>query len=118
MREGLPRATSEIVTVVEQIAADAADVIAMLNRPAPAAVTEARDDVRAQLGALVGTGFVTAAGAARLTDVRRYVKGMKKRLEQVGNDPARDRTRMREIHELQAAARKGPDRQSVGRCAG
>jgi ATP-dependent helicase HrpA len=59
---------------------------------------------------LIGPGFVTAAGAARLADVRRYVKGMKRRLEQVSNDAARDRVRMTEVRELQAAAAKArPD---------
>jgi ATP-dependent helicase HrpA len=38
------------------------------------------------------------------------VRGMKRRLEQVGNDPARDRLRMQEVRELQDAASKArPD---------
>ncbi len=62
-----------IVRQVEEIVAGAADVLAILGRPAPAAVTEAHADVRAQLAALVGPGFVTARGgraAARPTALR------------------------------------------------
>ena len=79
-----------------------------LGGPRPALVSEAHADVRAQLEALVGPGFVTRAGADRLPDLRRYVRAMKRRLDQVGSDPERDRVRMREIHQLQAAAQKSP----------
>jgi ATP-dependent helicase HrpA len=110
VRNGIQEATAAIVATIEQIAADGADVAALLGRAGPATTTQARDDVKAQLDALVGPGFVTAAGAGRLADVRRYVRGMKRRLEQVGNDPARDRVRMVEVHELQdAAAKARPD---------
>ncbi len=97
-----------ILGTVEQIVADATDVAALLKRPAPAVAEEARADVRAQLDALVGPGFVTAAGAGRLADVRRYVRAMKRRLDQVAADPGRDRVRMKELQELQAAAAKAP----------
>jgi ATP-dependent helicase HrpA len=108
VRSGAAAATSAIVAQVEEIVAGAADVIAALGRPAPAAVTEAHADIRAQLAALVGPGFVTTAGTARLPDVRRYVRAMRRRLDQVASDPERDRVRMREIHELSAAAAKAP----------
>ncbi len=80
-------ATAAIVGQVEEIVAGAADVLALLARPAPAIVAEAHADVRAQLEALVGPGFVTRAGADRLADLRRYVRAMKRRLDQVGSDP-------------------------------
>ncbi len=108
VRNGVAATTAGIVTLVEQIAADAADVNAMVNRPSPAAITEAKADVKAQLDALVGAGFVTASGSARLPDIRRYVRAMKRRLEQVAGDPARDRIRMQQVQELQEAARAAP----------
>ena len=108
VRNGLPGTTADIVALVEQIAADAADVAALLNRPSPAAVNEAKADVKGQLDALVGAGFVTASGSSRLADIRRYVRGMKRRLEQVSADPGRDRVRMQQVHELQDAARAAP----------
>jgi ATP-dependent helicase HrpA len=106
VRNGVAGSVADIAGLVEHIVADAADVAVLLGRPGPAAVSEARADVRAQLDGLVGAGFVTAAGAARLPDLRRYVRAMKRRLEQVAVDPARDRVRQREIHDLQDAARK------------
>jgi ATP-dependent helicase HrpA len=110
VRDGVARATQTIVGQVEEIVAGAADVLAVLGRPAPAVVAEAHADVRAQLDALVGAGFATRAGAARLPDLRRYVRAMKRRLDQVASDPARDRVRMQEVQELQAAADKAPTR--------
>jgi ATP-dependent helicase HrpA len=110
VRSGVAAATSAIVGQVEDIVAGAADVLALLSKPGPAAAAEARDDVRSQLEALVGAGFVTRAGADRLPDLRRYVRAMKRRLEQVASDPERDRVRMREVQDLTAAAGKAaPD---------
>ena len=106
VRDAIAGALSVIVGQVEPIAAELADVRAALAKPAPATAADARADVRAQLDALVGRGFVTAAGAERLPDLRRYVRAMKRRLDQVATDPARDASRMREVHELQDAARK------------
>jgi len=108
VRDGVARATGAIVGQVEEIVAGAADVLAVLGRPAPAVVADAQADVRAQLDALVGAGFVTRAGAARLPDLRRYVRAMTRRLDQVASDPARDRVRMQEVQQLQAAADKAP----------
>ncbi len=108
--------TKRIVTAVEQIVADAADVAAVLARPGPAVTEPARADVRAQLESLVGPGFVAAAGAARLPDLRRYVRGMKRRLEQLGADPVRDSARMAQVQELQEAARAAdPSRRDEAR---
>ncbi len=108
VRDGVAAATGAAAGQVEEIVAGAADVLAVLARPAPAAVREAHADVRTQLDALVGAGFVTRAGVDRLPDLKRYVRAMKRRLEQVAADPVRDRVRMREVHQLQAAAAKAP----------
>jgi ATP-dependent helicase HrpA len=47
-------------------------------------------DVTAQLNALVGPGFATAAGASRLGDVARYLEAIERRLEKLRVDPDRD----------------------------
>ncbi|MCX6463540.1 MAG: ATP-dependent RNA helicase HrpA, partial [Pseudonocardiales bacterium] len=47
-------------------------------------------DATAHLDTLVGPGFVTAAGAARLGDLARHVDGVGRRLEKLRVDPARD----------------------------
>jgi ATP-dependent helicase HrpA len=105
VRDGLAGTLSVVVGQAEPLVADVADVRALLAKPAPAATADARADVRAQLDALAGPGFVAASGAARLADLRRYVRGMKRRLDQVAADPVRDASRMREVNELLEAAR-------------
>ncbi|MEJ3652343.1 ATP-dependent RNA helicase HrpA [Actinomycetes bacterium KLBMP 9759] len=47
-------------------------------------------DLTAQLDALIGPNFVTAAGATRLVDVARYLEAMERRVEKLRVDPARD----------------------------
>jgi ATP-dependent helicase HrpA len=110
VRDGLNGTFSRTVSQIEPLVADIADVRALLARPAPATVADARADMRAQLDALAGPGFVAAAGVAGLADLRRYVRAMKRRLDQVAADPVRDASRMREVHELQEAVRSAsPD---------
>jgi ATP-dependent helicase HrpA len=47
-------------------------------------------DITAQVNALVGPGFATAAGATRLADVARYLEAVERRLEKLRADPTRD----------------------------
>jgi ATP-dependent helicase HrpA len=47
-------------------------------------------DVSAQVDALVGPEFATAAGATRLADVARYLEAVERRIEKLRADPARD----------------------------
>jgi ATP-dependent helicase HrpA len=63
-------------------------------------------DVAAQAGRLVGPGFVSAAGAGRLADVERYLRGAARRLERLPSMVAADADRMRAVHELEAAYRE------------
>ena len=81
---------------------------------------------RAQVNALVRPGFVTAAGAARLGDVPRYLQAMELRLDKLHADPDRDARWSAEVRvvaastgELAAAARGASSRRrSCGRSAG
>jgi ATP-dependent helicase HrpA len=75
-------------------------VRAVLDRwhPVQAALAELRSpatregvaDIRAQLAALVGPGFATAAGANRLADVARYLQAIGIRIDKLRTDPGRD----------------------------
>jgi ATP-dependent helicase HrpA len=76
-------AVRAVLVVWHRVQAQLAD----LRSPATAA---GRADVTAQLDALVGPGFVTVAGAARLGDVARYLEAAEKRVEKLRVDPARD----------------------------
>jgi ATP-dependent helicase HrpA len=85
----------------------AADVRAMLERRGGDALRETRLDVARQLGRLLHPGFVTAAGAARLPDLVRYLQAAERRLERAPDALARDRDHMRTLQELET---EGADR--------
>jgi len=102
--------------LVDRCAAIVADVVAVLDAAREVerlldALTAiplqpARADVREQLRRLVHPGFVSAAGAARLPDIERYLRAAARRLERLPNAVAVDRDRMNAIHELERAYRE------------
>jgi ATP-dependent helicase HrpA len=71
--------------------------------PAAAPLQEIRMDVARQLGRLVHPGCATAAGAARLPDVERWLRAAAARLDRLPDAAGSDRDRMRTIHELESA---------------
>jgi ATP-dependent helicase HrpA len=90
--------------------ATAADVLAAAGRVRSrlgALVAEALRptvaDATAHLERLVAPGFVRRAGAARLPDVHRYVRGIEHRLDHLAGDVARDRRRMADVRPLERA---------------
>ena len=66
------------------------------------AMQPAAADIRAQLAGLVYPGFVTAAGVRRLPDLKRYLRGMLRRLEVLPLEPARDAAAMSRVAIMQA----------------
>ncbi|WP_190082836.1 ATP-dependent RNA helicase HrpA [Streptomyces longisporoflavus] len=58
-------------------------------------------DVRTQLDALIGPGFVTATGIRRLADLMRYMTAADRRLQQMPTNVQRDTSRMEKVHEMQ-----------------
>jgi ATP-dependent helicase HrpA len=71
--------------------------------PTAAPLQEIRLDVARQLGRLVHPGCAVAAGATRLPDVERWLRGAAARLDRLPDAAGSDRDRMRTIHELEAA---------------
>jgi ATP-dependent helicase HrpA len=71
--------------------------------PTAAPLQEIRLDVARQLGRLVHPGCAVAAGAARLPDVERWLRGAAARLDRLPDAAGSDRDRMRTIHELESA---------------
>ena len=63
------------------------------------------DDLAAQLRRLLPSGFVTAAGVARLADVERYLAAAARRLDRAPTALAADLDRMATIHSLEAHPR-------------
>ena len=51
----------------------------------------AMTDMRSQVGRLVGRGFVSEAGAARLRHLARYLAAVRQRRERLDSEPGRDR---------------------------
>ena len=72
-----------------------------LARPARPEAQHAHDDVAVQLAGLIGPGFLTVAGAARLPDLTRYLQAAAHRLDRVGQNPGLDRTRTHEVRALE-----------------
>ncbi|MGQ4275790.1 ATP-dependent RNA helicase HrpA [Pseudidiomarina sp. E22-M8] len=64
---------------------------------------QAHADIKQQLDELVYPGFVSAAGAQRLTDIERYLKAIEQRLEKLPVDPNRDRLHLLTLQKLTAA---------------
>ena len=72
----------------------------------PPAQADAVADVRAQLDRLLPSGFVAAAGRARLTDLARYLTAIHRRLERLPHSIQADRERMVCVHTVQDAYRE------------
>jgi ATP-dependent helicase HrpA len=95
-------ALRDVVAILETRAAIHRRLAAL---SADASLTPARMDVATQLGSLVYAGFVTATGAGRLGDVRRYLEAAVRRLERLPDGRAQDADRMRVVHELEGELR-------------
>jgi ATP-dependent helicase HrpA len=97
VRAGLNRATLGVVT-------DALPAITLGNR-----LTErlagmdgaAVADLRAQLAALVGPGFIAELGWQRLPDLHRWLRAAERRLEKLPENRERDRRSMAIVHRVQ-----------------
>jgi ATP-dependent helicase HrpA len=68
-----------------------------LARTSDLSLVAALNDMRGQLAALVFPGFVTATGYARLADLPRYLTGIERRLDRLGQNPKRDRDQQARI---------------------
>jgi ATP-dependent helicase HrpA len=103
----LADSTAQVVAQVVEILDAARAVQLRLDAlPADPSLRAARLDVAVQVGGLVYPGFVTAAGAARLLDVARYLRAAARRLDRLPDAPASDRDRMSVVHELEGEYRR------------
>ena len=55
-------------------------------------------DIREQLASLVGPGYLTKAGLARLPAVARYLRAIERRLDKLPDNPGRDAQLMAVVH--------------------
>jgi ATP-dependent helicase HrpA len=70
------------------------------------AVLPSLNDVQGQLGDLVGEGFVTRTGLARLDDLHRYLRGVEYRLNKLPENPRRDQVNMSKVEQMRQAVAK------------
>lgn len=100
----LPAVVESSIAILD-LARSSRTLLATTDRQAPAATA----DMRAQLDQLVYAGFLTAVGADRLPDVRRYLEAIAYRTARVIEDPVRDEAAMATIHDLEAEQRRLQD---------
>ncbi|MGE3286281.1 MAG: ATP-dependent RNA helicase HrpA [Pseudonocardia sp.] len=86
----LPSTTLKVLDAVRAVLVVWHRVQAQLADLRAPVLAAGRADVTAQVDALVGPGFVTAAGAARLGDLARYLQAVEHRIDKLRADPARD----------------------------
>jgi ATP-dependent helicase HrpA len=103
VRPRLHAAVYDVVTWAEEILRGAHEARLRLDALRSPALAPAVADVRAQLDGLIGPGFLTAAGAARLPAIARYVKAIGRRLDKLNDNAGRDAQQMAVVHRVQDA---------------
>ena len=101
--DALVPTTLDVVARVEKVLAAAHDVELGLPASPSSAQAESIADIRTQLAGLVPAGFVTAAGAANLADLARYLIAIARRLDRLPHGINADRDRMDQVQAVQAA---------------
>jgi ATP-dependent helicase HrpA len=101
----LPDRVATLATIAGGVLAAAEDVqdrvTTLAARDRQGAIGPALTDVRRQVQSLVAPGFVTAAGAARLGDLLRYLKAATRRLEKLPGDARRDSNRQAVVDRIE-----------------
>jgi ATP-dependent helicase HrpA len=101
VRADLIRTVEQVLGQVERVLTASYAVTAKLEAERRA-LAESVEDVRRQLAGLVGPGFATATGKARLPDLLRYLQALEVRLDKLSADPARDRLNVAVVARVQA----------------
>jgi ATP-dependent helicase HrpA len=107
----------DILTRVERVLTALHEVEVALPATPPPAQANAIADVRAQLAALLPSGFVAGTGSTHLLDLARYVTAIGRRLERLPQGLAADAERMGRVHTLQDAYDELIDALSPSRAA-
>jgi ATP-dependent helicase HrpA len=101
--KSLVSTTRDVVSRVEKVLAAAHEVQLLVPAQPTPAQAESITDVRAQLGRLLPPKFVSRTGAARLTDLVRYLTAIRRRLDQLPHAINADHQRMAQVHAVQNA---------------
>jgi ATP-dependent helicase HrpA len=103
---GLPRRAAQVLELAERVMAAALATRSALPTPPSAALAPAVADVVGVLDGLLGAGFVTRTGAARLPDLIRYVTAEQRRLERLPREVDVDAARMARVQAVVEAYTK------------
>ncbi len=111
VRSDTPQLAADALAVAVDVL-DAANRVRKRTAALPAAaLAPTVADAEAHLGRLVSPGFIRRAGADRLPDLHRYVRGIEYRLDHLAGDVARDQRRMADVRPIErsyAEALSGP----------
>jgi ATP-dependent helicase HrpA len=99
----LPSAAQEVLADVVRVLEAWRRTDRVLSGSVDLMLLPAMSDMRAQVGRLVGRGFVAEAGAGRLKQLPRYLAAARHRQERLSADPVRDRRLMDQVAPLQEA---------------
>ena len=99
-RAKLESTTVRVLDSVRQVLTVWHRVQARLGELTAPVLAEGRRDLIRQVNGLVGPGFVTAAGTARLGDLTRYLQAIELRIDKLRADPARDAAWTAQVREV------------------
>jgi ATP-dependent helicase HrpA len=102
VRSELNERVLELLRAAQLVLAEWGPLVTRLGNPVPPPLQPALNDLKLQVRALVGPGFVAATGRRRLPDLRRYLAAAAWRLDRLPGDTARDSIRMGRVHAVQA----------------
>jgi ATP-dependent helicase HrpA len=100
VRADLVDTVSAVVERVQRTLATVHAVEQRLGRTSNVELLPSLADIRSQLASLLYRGFVTEAGWAHLGDLPRYLAAIERRLDRLGQDPARDRAGLARIAQV------------------
>ncbi|QVQ53934.1 ATP-dependent RNA helicase HrpA [Spiractinospora alimapuensis] len=101
VQAGLAETLTTVALDMEKVLATAQKLDKRLRGSTSLTVLQSLTDMRGQLADLVAPGFATNAGAARLSDIVRYLHGIGYRLDKLADNPRRDQTHLARIVELE-----------------
>lgn len=102
----LRAATTDVIAAAVRVMTAAHQAEAGLDGVRGQAFAAAAADMREQLTGLIAPGFISRAGAGRLDDIGRYLRGISYRLERGAQDVRRDTERMAVVHRVSAELRR------------
>ena len=100
VRADLVDTVAAVVDRVERTLATVHGVEQRLGRTSNVDLLPSLADIRSQLSTLVYRGFVTETGWRHLGDLPRYLAAIERRLDRLGQDPARDRAGLARIAQV------------------